>query len=105
MPKQSNCPAEIIRMTDEKGDDALPIGVAPQRLAFGPLAPMVAQQLLFIAVRWPIVGVRFGDGKPQGPLIVAQAPGPGNKLARLAQRAESLVGEVIRQAINSNGGR
>ena len=59
---------------------------------------MIGEELFLFLFLRSIVGIQIGQSQPQGTLVVAQAPGFANPLARETQRTESLIVEVIWQA-------
>src|SRR6478609_8552254 len=77
--------SEVSGALDEMFDDLPGSPMSQQVRAFGPIAPVVAEDLLFVAVLRPIAIIRVGDGEPECSLIIAEAPRPGNEFARVAQ--------------------
>jgi len=63
---------------------------------------VLLQQVFIVADSRPVVNIAIRDRKPDGSLIIPQAPGLGDELPRFAQRAETLVVEVVRRAKLAN---
>ena len=59
---------------------------------------MIAQELLCGALVGGVAGVRIGEGQPEGPLVVAAAPGEGDEFAGIAEGAEALAVKIVGEA-------
>src|SRR5687768_16668198 len=91
LPHERDRAAKIARVIRQVSRESLLLRRRQKLPAFLPLAPVLAEQRLRLPVSRPVMNILLGEGQPHGPLVVAQAPGPGDKLARDSQRAEPLV--------------
>src|SRR5207245_2517498 len=101
---QGDGAAVVVGAMGQVSDDLVRARVRYELSALGPLAPVVAKNLLFFAILWPIARIGVGNRQPQRSLIVAEAPGLDNELVRHAEGAETLAVEVVGQAIGGKGG-
>src|SRR5687768_2429720 len=94
--------AKVARLVCQKRDDVDVPRAAQYGLAGGPVVPMLTENALFVALLRAIMDVVVGQGQPERPLIIAEAPRFGDEFARLTQRSKALIVKIVRQAVTGD---
>ena len=82
--------------------DAPGVAARQQGLASGPVAPVVAEDRLFLLLGSPVVGIGLGEGQPQRLFVMAQNQRMGDEALPGTDRTKALIVEIIRDAIHAH---